>query len=116
MENKNELEKSKPHFIAGLINYVLDSVVVKTIVRKLSGNISVMAFDKGEGLSEKTSPFDSFAQVIEGNAEIIIDKVLNLVESGQGILIPAESSNSIKPRGRFKMILTNLKSEDKKMP
>jgi len=116
MENKTELEKSKPHFIAGLVNYVLDSVVVKTIVKKLSGNISVMAFDKGEGLTEKTSPFDSFAQVIEGDAEIVIDKVSNLVDSGKGILIPSGSSNSIKPNGRFKMILINLKTTDKKLP
>jgi quercetin dioxygenase-like cupin family protein len=108
------LVKSKPHFIARLINYVLDSIVVKTIVKKLSGNISVMSFDKGEGMPEKTSHDESFAQVIDGEAEIVIDKVPNLVKSGQGIIIPAEAPNSINPKGRFKMLLTNLKTGDKK--
>jgi quercetin dioxygenase-like cupin family protein len=110
MNNKPEVEKSKPHLMTRLIDYMLKSVVIKTIIKKLTGNISVLAFDKGEGMSEKTSPYDSFAQVIEGKAEIVIDKVPNVVESGEGIIIPAETANSIKPNGRFKMILTNLKS------
>jgi hypothetical protein len=33
-----------------------------------------MSFDTGEGLTEKTSPFDTFVQIIEGKAEIVIDK------------------------------------------
>jgi quercetin dioxygenase-like cupin family protein len=110
------LVKSKPHFIGRLINYVLESVVAKTIIRKLSGNISVMSFDKGEGMPEKTSHDESFVQVIEGEAEIVIDKVPNLVKSGEGIIIPAESPNSINPKGRFKMLLTNLKTGHKILP
>lgn len=115
-ENKNkkpdiiELEKSKSHIIVEIIEYMANSVVIKTIIRKSTGNISIMSFDSGEGLTEKTSPFDTFAQIIEGKAEIVIDKVSNLLESGQGIIIPAHSPNFIKPNGRFKMILTIIKS------
>lgn len=105
-----ELEKSTAHIIVEIIEYVSNSVVTKTIVKKSTGNISVMSFDSGEGLTEKTSPFDTFAQIIEGKAEIVIDKVSNLLESGQGIIIPAHSPNFIKPNGRFKMILTIIKS------
>ena len=105
-----ELEKSKSHIIVEIIEYVPNSVVSKTIIKKSTGNISVMSFDTGEGLTEKTSPFDTFAQIIEGKAEIVIDKVCTLIESGHGIIIPAHSSNFIKPNGRFKMILTIIKS------
>lgn len=105
-----ELEKSTAHIIVEIIEYVSNSVVTKTIVKKSTGNISVMSFDSGEGLTEKTSPFDTFAQIIEGKAEIVIDKISNLLESGQGIIIPAHSPNFIKPNGRFKMILTIIKS------
>jgi quercetin dioxygenase-like cupin family protein len=106
----NELEKSKSHIIVEIIEYIPNSVVTKTILRKSTGNISVMSFDTGEGLVEKTSPFDTFAQIIEGKAEIVIDNVPHLIESGQGIIIPAHLSNFIKPNGRFKMILTIIKS------
>jgi quercetin dioxygenase-like cupin family protein len=115
LENKpgpesTELEKSKSHIIVEIIEYVPNSVVIKTIIRKSTGNISVMSFDSGEGLTEKTSPFDTFAQIIEGKAEIVINKVSNLLQSGQGIIIPAHASNFIKANGRFKMILTIIKS------
>jgi quercetin dioxygenase-like cupin family protein len=108
--NNAELEKSKSHIIVEIIEYVPNSVVIKTIIKKSTGNISVMSFDSGEGLTEKTSPFDTYAQIIEGNAEIVINKVSNLLKSGQGIIIPAHASNFIKPNGRFKMILTIIKS------
>jgi quercetin dioxygenase-like cupin family protein len=108
-ENK-ELEKSTSHIIVEIIEYVPNSVVSKTIIKKSTGNISVLSFDSGEGLTEKTSPFDTFAQIIEGKADIVIDKVSNLLESGHGIVIPAHSPNFIKPNGRFKMILTVIKS------
>ena len=108
--DSSELEKSKAHIIVEIIEYMTNSVVIKTIIKKSTGNISVMSFDSGEGLTEKTSPFDTFVQILEGKAEIVIDKESNLLESGQGIIIPAHSPNFIKPNGRFKMISTIIKS------
>lgn len=105
-----ELKKSKSHIIVEIIEYMENSVVTKTIIKKTTGHISIMSFDRGEGLMEKTSPFDSFAQIIEGSAEIVIDNVSNMLETGEGIIIPAHSPNYIKPNGRFKMILTVIKS------
>ena len=109
-QDTKELEKSKSHIIVEIIEYIPNSVVIETIIKKSTGNISVMSFDTGEGLTEKISPFDTFAQIIEGTADIVIDKVSHLLESGQGIIIPAHSPNFIKPNGRFKMILTIIKS------
>ena len=105
-----ELEKAKSHIIVEIIEYVPNSVVIKTIIKKSTGNISIMSFDSGEGLTEKTSPFDTFAQIIEGNAEMVIDKISHFLKAGEGIIIPANSSNFIKPNGRFKMIQTIIKS------
>lgn len=105
-----DIEKSKTHIIVEIIEYMANAVVIKTIIRKSTGNISIMSFDSGEGLTEKTSPFDTFAQIIDGKAEIVIDNVSNHLESGQGIIIPAHSPNFIKPNGRFKMIQTVIKS------
>ena len=105
-----ELEKSKSYIIVEIIEYIPNAVVSKTIIKKSTGNISVMSFDSGEGLTEKTSPFDTFAQIIDGKAEIVIDKKPTILESGQGIIIPAHTPNHIKPNGRFKMILTIIKS------
>ena len=114
MENKTpenaDLEAAKAHIIVEIIEYVPNSVVIKTIIKKSTGNISIMSFDSGEGLAVKTSPFDTFAQIIEGSAEIVIDNVFHHLESGMGIIIPAHLPNYIKPNGRFKMIQTVIKS------
>ncbi len=105
-----ELEKSKTHIVVEIIEYMANSVVIKTIIRKSTGNISMMSFDTGEGLTEKTSPFDTFAQIIEGQAEIVIDKIPHFLNPGEAIIIPAHSANYIRPNGRFKMISTIIKS------
>lgn len=105
-----EIEKAVSHIIVEIIEYIPNSVVIKTIIKKTTGNVSVMSFDSGEGLAEKTSPFDAFVQIIEGNAELVIDGVTHLLNTGQGIIIPAHLSSFIKPNGRFKMIQTIIKS------
>lgn len=108
--DSGELEKSKAHIVVEIIEYMANAVVIKTIIKKSTGNISVMSFDSGEGLTEKISPFDTFVQIIEGRAEIVIDKISHIMESGEGIIIPAHLSNYIKPNGRFKIISTIIKS------
>jgi quercetin dioxygenase-like cupin family protein len=105
-----EVEKSKAFISVEIIEYVPNSVVIKTILKKTTGNISLMSVDSGEGLTEKTSPFDTFAQVIDGQAELVINGKSNLLKTGQSIVIPAHAPNLIKPNGRFKMILTIIKS------
>jgi len=105
-----DIEKSKSYITVEIIEYIPHAMVSKTIIKKSTGNISIMSFDDGEGLTEKTSPFDTFAQIIEGRAEMVIDETSHLLETGQSIIIPAHTSNFIKPNGRFKMILTVIKS------
>ena len=91
-----ELRKSITHILIEILEYVPNSVVSKTIIRKTSGNVSVVAIDTGEALAEKISPFDTFIQIIEGAAEIVIDKHSNILKTGEGIIIPAHTSNFIK--------------------
>lgn len=106
----SEIEKSKIHITVEIIEYIPNSVVSKTILRKSTGNISVMSFDSGEGLTEKTTPFDTFAQIIDGKAEVVISGKSTFLETGQSIVMPAHEPNQIKPNGRFKMIMTVIKS------
>lgn len=105
-----EVEKAKAHIIVEIIEYIPNSVVIKTIIKKTTGNISVVSVDTGEALTEKIIPFDTFVQIIDGKAEIIIDGVSKILETGQSIIIPAHTSNLVKANERFKMISTIIKS------
>ena len=106
----NGIEKSKIHILVDIIEYVTNSVVSKTIMLKTNGKISIMAIDSGKELSGKISPFDTFIQIIEGTAEVVIDDQSNILHTGQGIIIPAHASNIIRSIGRFKMLSTVIKS------
>jgi quercetin dioxygenase-like cupin family protein len=76
----------------------------------VTGNVSVVSFDSGEGLAEKTSAYDTFIQVIDGKAEIEIEGDSHFLDTGQSIIIPAHRRNSIKANERFKMLSTIIKS------
>ena len=110
MENPKEIEKAKAHITVEIIEYLANAVVKKTILNKSTGNISVMSFDSGEGLSEKSTAFDTFVQIIDGQAEIVIAGVSHVLQTGESIVIPAHTSNYVKANGRFKMIQSIIKS------
>lgn len=94
-----------------LLKYQPGAVVSKVLLKKSSGNITLFAFDKGEGLSEHTAPFDAFVQIIEGEAEIMISGKQNLLHGGEAIVMPAGQPHSLKAIAAFKMILVMIKSE-----
>jgi len=109
MENL-ELEKSKAHVIVEIIEYIPNAVLSKTIIKKATGNITISSFDAGEELAEKTSPFDNFIQIIDGVAEITINKKNYNLKLGEGIIIPAHARHFFNANEQFKMISTIIKS------
>ena len=105
-----EIEKGKVHIIVEIIEYVPKAVVSKTIIKKTTGNITVTSFDSGEELAEKTLPFDTYIQIIDGVAEIIISEKKYQLKLGDGIIIPAHAPHCINANEQFKMISTVIKS------
>ena len=105
-----EIEKGKAHVIVELIEYEQNAVVTKSIMKKATGSINAMAFASDEGLNQKASPFDTYAQIIDGSAIIEVDGRDTTVQTGEGIIIPAHKSSRIKPNGKFKLLLTVIKS------
>ena len=105
-----ELEKSKPHIIVEILEYIPKSILIKTIIKKTTGNITVTAVDAGEELAEKTSPFDTFIQIIDGTAQVEIRDKKYTLRLGEGIIIPAHSSHRFNANEEFKMISTIIKS------
>jgi quercetin dioxygenase-like cupin family protein len=105
-----ELEKSKAHIIVEIIEYVPNAVLSKTIIKKTTGNVTVTSLASGEELAEKTSPFDTYIQIIDGTAELIIKNKKYLLKLGEGIVIPAHATHKFNANEQFKMISTIIKS------
>ncbi|MBC8046051.1 MAG: cupin domain-containing protein [Fimbriimonadaceae bacterium] len=110
---KIELEKSNAHIIVEISEYAPDAVVSKTIIKKTTGNVTVSSLYQGEELAEKTSPFDTYIQIIDGKAEVTINKKTIQLKLGEGIVIPANSAHCFNANEQFKMISTTIKSDYK---
>jgi quercetin dioxygenase-like cupin family protein len=106
----NEFERGKEFIQTDVVEYATGAVVSRTIIKKQTGTVTVFAFDKGEGLSEHTAPFDAMVQVIDGTAEIFIDRKPHLLSTGQSIIMPANIPHSLHATERFKMVLIMIKS------
>lgn len=103
--------KSKALETQSLIDYQKDSVVSKEIIKKELGTVTVFAFDKGQGLSEHSAPFDAMVQIIDGEAEITISGVKHTVKAGEMIIMPADEPHALQAVNcPYKMILTMIKS------
>lgn len=105
-----EAEKSTAFIISEILEYIPHSVTMKTIIRKATGNVTVLSLDSGEVLPEKVSPFDTFVQIIEGKGEVLINGDAHKLTTGESIIIPAHAHNIITANERFKMISTIIKS------
>ncbi len=102
-------KKSEIFVPAEAVSYADGAIVSKVIFKQQGGNITLFAFDREQGLSEHTAPFDALLLVTEGEAEIVIDKKSYLLETGKAIVMPAHIPHAVHARKKFKMILTMIK-------
>ena len=91
------------------LKYQSGSIVSKEIIRNSKGTVTLFAFDKGQGLSEHTAPFDALVHVMDGTADMTIAGKKFKVSAGQMILMPANKPHSLKASKRFKMMLVMIK-------
>ena len=96
--------------MADLVAYQAGSVVSRVILKKSAGNVTVFAFDQGQGLSEHTTPFDALVHILDGRAEITVGSAPHDLRAGEMILMPANIPHALKAIERFKMALTMIRS------
>jgi quercetin dioxygenase-like cupin family protein len=96
--------------LADLVPYQDGAVVSRTVLKRPTGTITLFAFDRGEGLSEHTAPFDALVQVLDGEAEVRIAGIACRVAAGEMIVLPAHQPHALRALARFRMMLVMLRS------
>lgn len=104
------LPPAKAARVAELVNYQEGAIVSRELVKKPTGNVTIFAFDEGQGLSEHTAPFDALVEVVEGEAEIQISGHPHALKAGELILMPAGEPHAVKALSRFKMVLIMIRT------
>ena len=105
-----EIAEAQAFPLRDLVAYQEGSVVSRVILKRDKGNVTVFAFDQGQGLSEHTSPFDALVQAVEGEAEITVAGNAIALKAGDVLLLPANKPHAVKATARFKMVLTMIRS------
>lgn len=108
MEKKSFLP-AEVYNLKNSVSFAEGGVVSKQFIKNKGGNITFFAFDKGEGLSEHTTPFDAVVQITVGKAEVSIDGKKIVVAEGELIIMPANIPHALKAIEAFKMCLIMLK-------
>ena len=93
------------------IAYFDESVVSKTLLKKEAGNITLFAFEAGQGLSEHTAPFDAVVYIVDGEARITIGGATQTVTAGEMLVMPANIPHAVHAAQRFKMLLVMIRSQ-----
>ncbi len=97
--------------VAELVAYQKGAIVSREILKRKSGTVTAFAFDRGQGLSEHTAPFDALVHIVAGSAEISIGGVARQVQAGEMIRMPANVPHALRARGRFKMLLVMIRGD-----
>ncbi|HUT79574.1 MAG TPA: cupin domain-containing protein [Candidatus Bathyarchaeia archaeon] len=99
----------KVEILEELINYQEGSVVSRQIIKQKTGNVTLFAFAKDEGLSEHTAPFDALVYILDGNAIVTIAEKEYHIKTGEFIIMPANIPHALKAIEQFKMLLIMIK-------
>jgi quercetin dioxygenase-like cupin family protein len=96
--------------LVDLVSYQDGSIVSKEIIKNEKGTVTLFAFDKGQGLSEHTAPFDALVYNFDGKAEVTIEGKPHSLTTGDLIIMPANKPHALKAIERFKMLLVMVKT------
>ncbi len=96
--------------LSGLLSYQEGSVVSRQLAKNASGGVTLFAFDRGEGLSEHTTPHDALVVVLDGRAEITVLGATRAVSAGEAIFLPGGEPHAVVAPERFQMLLVMLKN------
>lgn len=106
MEGRSEMAVK----IQDLVEYQEGSIVSRTIIDKKAGTVTAFAFDRGQGLSEHTAPFDALVYAFDGRAEVTISGERIGLRPGEMIVMPANQPHALRALEPFKMLLVMIRS------
>lgn len=101
--------KGKPLALANMVDYSEGSIVSRTILDKKTGTLTLFAFDKGQRLSEHTSPFDATVCILDGTGTMTIGGEKVTAGKGEMVIMPANIPHDVQAEERFKMLLIMIR-------
>ncbi len=92
-----------------LVAYQDGSIASRMIINSKAGSITLFSFDREEGISEHTAPFDAVATILDGECKIRLSGVVHLLKEGETIIMPAHAPHALTAITPFKMMLVMIR-------
>ena len=102
---------SKAIAMADLVAVAPGAVVSRTVIAKKAGTVTLFAFDKGQGLSTHSAPYDAMVWILEGAARITLDGKPLRAKAGDMVIMPANLPHALHATQAFKMALVMIKEK-----
>ena len=116
--NKGSEETAKPlasdraSVLTELVDVSEGAIVSRVLAKSGGGNVTLFAFDQGQGLSEHTAPFDALVQVVDGCLELKIGGTEVRVGGGEIVRMPANIPHALHAAEPSRMVLTMLRDKE----
>ena len=109
MSTPNTLPPGEALRFQDLISYAEDGIASRVIAKKGTSNVTLFAFEKGQGLTEHTSPFDALVVIVEGAMTLTIGGKPVKAPSSSITRMPANVPHSLDAEERTRMLLVMLR-------
>ena len=84
-------------------------IASRILAKTAGGNLTLFAFDAGQGLTEHTSPFDALVMVLEGSLDLTIGGQPVRATPGTIVNMPANVPHGLEAPEPARMLLVMLK-------
>lgn len=84
-------------------------IASRVLAKTAGGNVTLFAFDTGEGLSEHTAPFDALVYVLEGSLGLVVGGQAVTAPAGTIVRLPAHVPHAVDAQLPARMLLIMLR-------
>ena len=109
MTENASIAAAEPVILSKLVEYAPGSIVSRALTQSKAGSLTLFAFEKGQGLSEHTAPYDAHVLIVEGEGLITIGGKPVNAKPGEIVRMPANISHAVEAKERFKMLLVMVR-------
>ena len=109
MASDPNLTPAKAHRFEELLGYAEHGIASRVLAKQGSSNVTLFAFEKGQGLTEHTSPFDALVVILEGAMTLTIGGEKVQAPQGSITRMPATVPHALDADERTRMLLIMLR-------
>ena len=95
--------------LGDLLAFADGGIASRVLAKNGGGNVTLFTFDRGEGLSEHTSPFDALVVTLDGVLKLTIGGQPVEGRAGTITRLPADVPHAVDALERSRMLLIMLR-------